>query len=136
MKKLVMFIAFLFISSFAYSQEKYKVTVKVQGIGENFVAYLIDGDQNFPGPTPTSKMLTLKSEGSMATFEFDQVPMGTYAVFVFHDKNGNGTLDMNGSMPAEAFGYSNYVVMGPPVWEACSFSVEEDMEVEVNLVSL
>jgi uncharacterized protein (DUF2141 family) len=128
-------IVFTFLSIFSFGQEKYKVSVKVKGTGENFIAFLIDNDENFPGVTPTSRQLTQNSDGTFAIFEFDKVLMGTYAVMVFHDKNGNGQLDMNGQMPAEPFGYSNYVAMGPPEWSACSFSVEEDVQVTVNLVS-
>lgn len=136
MKNLLSLIAFLFITNIAFGQEKYKVTVKVMAPGENFVAYLIDGDQNFPGPTSTSKLLKVKGDGTSATFEFEEVLTGTYAVFVFNDKNNNSSLDMNGQMPAEPFGYSKYIVMGPPMWEDCSFTVEEDVEISVRLVTL
>lgn len=128
-------IAFTFLSIFSFGQEKYKVSVKVKGTGENYIAFLIDNDENFPGVSPTSRQFTQNSDGTFAIFEFDKVLMGTYAVMVFHDKNGNGQLDMNGQMPAEPFGYSNYVAMGPPEWSACSFSVEEDLQITVNLVS-
>lgn len=133
--RLLTVIVFTFLSTFTFGQEKYKVTVKVKGAGENYIAFLIDGSENFPGVTPTSKTLSAKSDGTEATFIFEETLIGTYAVMVFEDKNGNGQLDMNGQMPAEPFGYSNYVAMGPPEWSACSFAVEGDQKINVRLVS-
>ena len=64
-------IVFTFLSIFSFGQEKYKVSVKVKGTGENFIAFLIDNDENFPGVTPTSRQLTQNSDGTFAIFEFD-----------------------------------------------------------------
>jgi uncharacterized protein (DUF2141 family) len=47
------------------------------------------------------------------------VPPGDCAVLVFHDENGNGTLDMGWLGPIEGSGASNGATgrLGPPSWE-------------------
>ena len=45
------------------------------------------------------------------------LPVGDYAVSIFHDENGNGELDSNASgMPIEPYGFSNDAAgnYGPP----------------------
>jgi len=58
---------------------------------------------------------------------FEEVPLGVYAVKVFHDENGNGDLDTNFvGYPTEAFGFSNDAMgrFGPPSFEEAAFAVE------------
>lgn len=62
---------------------------------------------------------------------------GTYAISLFHDENGNGTLDTGAfGIPAEKYGFSNDAegVMGPPSYDKCSFALEaEDKRVVIHL---
>ena len=64
------------------------------------------------------------------------LPQGTYAITLFHDLNDNGYMD-TGSMgiPTEDYGFSNNAkpVMGPPSFEKCSFTLEEELTMEIKL---
>lgn len=65
------------------------------------------------------------SEGK-STFSFTNIPVGTYAVSVFHDENKDGKLDTNFlGIPKEDTGSSNNAParFGPPKWEDAKFEV-------------
>ncbi|KSB89375.1 hypothetical protein AS593_13935 [Caulobacter vibrioides] len=54
------------------------------------------------------------------------LPVGTYALRVFHDVDGDGRLGTNPfGLPVEPYGFSNdaKVNMGPPSFEAAAFTV-------------
>ena len=63
-----------------------------------------------------------------STITFKDVPVGIYAVSVFHDENDNGKLDTNSfGIPIEAFGCSNNAkgFMGPPKWKNAKFELKD-----------
>lgn len=64
------------------------------------------------------------------------LPTGTYAIVLFQDLNGNGTLDTgNYGIPQEPTGFSNDAegVMGPPSFGQCCFTLRQDTTVVVHL---
>lgn len=70
-----------------------------------------------------------------ATINFPDLAYGKYAVSVFHDENGNGTLDHNVlRFPAEPLGFSNQfrlsLFSGMPSFEKLKFSFSMDKVVE------
>jgi len=57
---------------------------------------------------PGYKKLVRNIHDRRASIAFPDVPYGTYAVFLFHDENGNGTVDHNMlGIPTEPLGFSN-----------------------------
>ena len=66
---------------------------------------------------------------------FDNVPPGTYAIQLFHDKNGNGKMDFNFlGIPREGFGFSNNAKPGfsAPKFAKVAFAVG-DADVHLNI---
>ena len=64
------------------------------------------------------------------------LPKGTYALALFQDLNGNGTLDTGAfGIPQEPTAFSNDAqgVMGPPSFEECSFTLRGDTTLVVHL---
>lgn len=62
--------------------------------------------------------------GGRATCQFRSVPLGVYAVSVFHDENSNRRLDTNFvGIPREGVGASNNARghFGPPKFSAAAF---------------
>ena len=61
-----------------------------------------------------------------ATVTFQNVAPGTYAITLFHDKNGNKQMDFEANgMPIEMYGVSNNEMsMGPPLWSDAKFEVK------------
>ena len=71
-----------------------------------------------------------------ATFLFEDIPAGTYAISVFHDLDDDGKLATNFiGFPKEPYGFSGgHGKYGPPDFEKASFVVgEEALSIEVEL---
>ncbi len=58
-----------------------------------------------------------------AVANFENIPEGTYALLVRHDKNDNGQMDFDASgMPTENYGSSGTgMSYGPPSWDHSKF---------------
>jgi uncharacterized protein (DUF2141 family) len=69
---------------------------------------------------------------------FKDVPIGTYAVAVLHDENGNGKMDKNLlGVPKEGYGASNNPPkkMRPPTFDEAKFSLDaSEKTVEIRLI--
>lgn len=64
------------------------------------------------------------------------LPRGVYAVSLFQDTNNNGILDTGAyGIPTEKYGFSNdaEAIMGPPVFEKCSFQFKGDTNITISL---
>lgn len=79
----------------------------------------------------TSEIKNLKS-----TTQFKDIPVGTYAVSVYHDENNSGILErgMYG-IPKEDNACSNNAKgnMGPPLFADAKFTITKDTVIEVTL---
>jgi uncharacterized protein (DUF2141 family) len=74
-------------------------------------------------------------KGTTATFRFEGVPHGTYAIAVLHDENGNGKMDTNAiGIPREGGGASNDAKarFGPPKFDEAKF-VLRDARLDLRL---
>ena len=70
------------------------------------------------------------------TIPCEGLPEGTYALALFQDLNGNGTLDTGAfGIPQEPTGFSRDAqgVMGPPSFEKCSFALRGDTTLVVHI---
>ncbi len=73
-----------------------------------------------------------------ATLQWHDLPLGRYAVVVFHDENDNGTIDHRMRMPAEPLGFSNGFALslfsGMPSFEKLQFELHQaDQVIEVKV---
>ena len=71
------------------------------------------------------------------TYTIDNVPAGEYALRVYHDANGNGSIDKNFiGIPTEPIGFSNrYAPKAPPSFSRAAFTLaaDETRHFDVNL---
>lgn len=77
-------------------------------------------------------------EAETETIIFSDIPEGDYAIAVFQDLNGNGTLDLKpAGIPKEPYGFSNDArgKMGPPKYENAKFSFTGNLEINIELVN-
>ncbi len=123
------------VSTAAYAAD---LTVEIKGltsgIGQVFIA-LYDKSEGW-------MKNGLKSVGTPAakdgvTYEFKDLPVGEYAISIYHDENGNGKFDTNvAGMPIEAYGFSNDAMgnYGPPTFEQAKFKLGTDKKtITLNL---
>ncbi len=62
-----------------------------------------------------------------ASPRFNDLPVGDYAISLFHDENGNGQLDTRLGIPVEGIGFSDNprLWFGPPSFASAHFAVGE-----------
>ena len=66
-----------------------------------------------------------------------RLPPGEYAIFVAHDKNSDGEVNLNFlGIPKEGIGVSQNKFGGltKPDFEECSIKLNSDMQIEIEMV--
>lgn len=138
MKYLVaVLIGFWTLASFTFVTTENKLTVKTNGYSNNegkaYVALFRPID-DFPKVSGQYKAKVIEITNKTASVTFENVPNGTYAVAVFHDKNKNGILDKNlVGAPTEDYGFSNNAreTFSAPSFKSASFTVEKDKTIAI-----
>ena len=135
-KAMILFAALLLTGSAARVQAQY-LTLEVRDIdrvqGFLYVAVYSSPD-NFLKKLLTGFRVEVKDKTVIVPCE--GLPKGTYALALFQDLNGNGTLDTGAfGIPQEPTAFSNDAqgVMGPPSFEECSFTLRGDTTLVVHL---
>lgn len=86
---------------------------------------LYNTEQGFPDKLCLWCQRVPAREGGVKVI-FVDLPVGTYALSVFHDINTNGKLDTNfAGVPIEPYGFSNDVrgIFGPPSFAKATFTI-------------
>jgi uncharacterized protein (DUF2141 family) len=99
------------LASTAQAQLRSTLTVQVTGIRGNQgnLCYKVFATaQGFPnGDEGAIKRQCSKISGDSMSFDIGNLRSGSYAVALYHDKNGNNKFDRNlVGMPTEAYGFS------------------------------
>ncbi|MBO6607118.1 DUF2141 domain-containing protein [Psychroserpens sp.] len=137
MKTLFVTIA-LCISTLGFTQNETKNTITV--VVENFTSN--EGKAAIALHTADTFMrgagiqnLEAKIIDGKATFTFENVNPGEYALLVLHDKNENNRMDFEeNGMPKESYGTSNNTrSFGPPIYDDAKFNVDKDLEITIRL---
>lgn len=128
-----------FITTFSFAQNKYTVTVVVDGLqlrqGKIYASITNDASSFPRGGGIKSAMTEVKPEGEVS-LKFDSLLEGKYAIVLYQDLNDNKQLDMNGEVPAEPFGFSNItMLMGPPTFKQCAFDLNEKKIISIVLMT-
>ena len=114
-----------------------KLTIVVDGI-ENLKGHLMVGvyaKENFMKSAPQYGQI-VKVESETITIELESIKQGEYAISLYQDENDNQKLDTGAyGIPTEKYGFSNNATseMGPPKFDDCKFSMEEDMVIYITL---
>jgi len=97
-------------------------------------ALLFRGEDGFPGELESAAYSAEASiRGGVARLQYPGLPPGDYAVTIFHDENGNASLDMNFmGWPREGVGASQraHRRMGPPRYRDARFEVAPGTKTE------
>jgi uncharacterized protein (DUF2141 family) len=92
-----------------------------------------DGFLKTTGAYRTDSVKALKGTTRLL---LDNLPPGTYALALFHDKNQNLKLDTNWiGIPKEPMGFSNarMKTFGPPSFEECRVDFRENGTISIRL---
>ncbi len=137
---------FILILSFLYipKQETCTLTIHVDHLRSSkgivqFALYDQDGsipDEDF---TKYYKLLKAKIINGSSTIIFNDIPIGKYAINIFHDENLNGKIDKGFILPIEGIGFSNFQTIGftnRPNFEKASFIMDKDKIIQVKIIYL
>lgn len=128
-------ILFLAISAMATAQVAIKVDIV--GLKNNKGQVLIglyNSENHFLKKVYKGNVALIKN--AKATFTFENLPAGEYAISVFHDENSNGKLDTNFmGIPKEAYAASNDAkgFMGPPKYKDAKFQATQNKHVVLKV---
>jgi len=119
------------------------LTVIVKGLEDDagtVVIALLDSAESYDSEDGAFRSASPNPAEGRAQASFGEVPGGTYAVKVIHDRNSNGKLDTNlFGLPKEPFGFSNDAMgrFGPPGFDAASFTFDgSELTIEISATSL
>ncbi|MGZ2371338.1 DUF2141 domain-containing protein [Ancylomarina sp. YFZ004] len=141
-KRLFLIFIFTTISIYCFSQKninRANIHVKIKNISSkkgkitvsifnSEYSFLKDPFKTYEGDIVNKELIV----------KFDNIPLGTYAISCYHDKNSNGKLDMNKiGMPKEPIGTSNNAKgqFGPPKFIDAKFILDKNnISLEISLI--
>ena len=99
---------------------------------------LFSSSRGFPSNKKRAiKAQCVKLKNGNVKLNIPSLKAGTYALAMFHDKNGDGKLNTNGlGIPKEGFGFSRNprILTGPPKFgDSAVFVVGSRTNIEINL---
>lgn len=115
-----------------------RLTVQVEGLRSDngqVAAALFDSPEAYDDRSAPVRQAMLTIEDRSCTWVVPDLPPGTYAVALYHDRNGNGMLDRKAlGIPKEPYGFSNNPTstFGPPSFDRAKF-VLEDRDVTIGI---
>ncbi|XLS28525.1 DUF2141 domain-containing protein [Flavobacteriaceae bacterium M23B6Z8] len=136
MKKIIFLVCTL-ILTMSFTNETYlkdvengEINVTVNTIKSKkgqIVFMLFNQDKGFPKETEMAfKKGIVTQFNETASYSFQNIPYGKYAVVVFHDEDSDGEIASNFiGMPKEPVGASNLNRMSKPTFKKCAFDLNE-----------
>lgn len=82
------------------------------------------------------KGVYVKASKTGVKYSFKDIPVGTYAIAVFHDENNNKEVDKNWfGVPTESYGFSQnkYSSFGSPDFEEVSFVISSNQSKSLTI---
>jgi uncharacterized protein (DUF2141 family) len=130
----------LFAMMFALPVQAATVTVTVNRVKVakgDIRASLCENEVAYKADKCTRELIVNALKGS-TQLRFENVPAGTYAIQLMHDKNGNGEMDYFLMIPKEGYGFSNNIKpkLSLPSFAKTSFTVAvEDVTQSIDLIN-
>ena len=134
MKKLLVLIALGMVTQLGWSQSMEVVIKNVDASDGNIAAALFSNEVDFLKTRFAAKKV--KANKGEVHLVFENIPIGKYALSVYHDANVNGVLDKNMiGIPKEGFGFSNDAMgtFGPPDFKEASFDWKGGQAISLTL---
>ena len=143
MKYIFLIFTFIFFTDLSIAQTG-SITVMVKRINseKGFIRLgLFNSKEAFTVESKEFKGVILYPNKLGVSYKFDNIPVGIYALAVYHDENSNRKMDDNiFGVPIESYGFSlnKYGSFGPPSFEEVSFEVKEneDKSLIINLIKI
>lgn len=135
-KRFVRGVLFLFLIVPAVIAASLQVTVEHTANLEGHIAIGLYTDEGFPEVDKEYQGVYRVPTGTSTTYTFHDLPVGCYAVAVYHDKNDNMRLDKNlFGIPREAYGFSNGVKarFSAPKFKEAAVHVQNESHITISM---
>ena len=136
-KSIVFFCLTLFFTSIAFGQSRVIANINNLRSDDGVCrACLFTNSATFSGLGQPNNCVTVSVKNRLAKAIFNDVPPGSYAVFVFHDVNRNNKMDKNFlGVPKEGYGASNNNLpfAAAPHFEDNKFVVQNNNVIQLNI---
>ena len=135
MKRLLLFLILLYSTLFAHT-----ITANISNINSikgNIMLGLYSHADGFTEIDRVYKNGKIElSKNNIVSYSFKDIPNGTYAISVFHDKNVNNKLDKNFfGIPKEGYGFSNNIRprLRGATFDESKFKLEKDINLTIKM---
>lgn len=136
MNYLVIFFSLLFVNT---NVETHSLTVTIdhiKNIEGTLEIGLFDNGERFLEEGQAYKSISVKVESSSETVVIENLPAGTYAISLYHDKNSDGKCNRNFfGIPTEPYAFSNNFrpKFSAPSFEDCEFTLNSNHSIKIEL---
>jgi len=131
-------LALAIFASTAFAQNG-TIKIEISGINEIkglAVIGLYKNSDNFPDVTKSYLGVYLLIKEEKIKYSFSNIPNGTYAIAVFHDRNSNKKLDKNFlGIPKEGYAFSNNAKanFGAPGFDEAKFDLKDTYAAKLKI---
>lgn len=121
-------------------QNEGKIELLIKGAKSNsgmILVLIFNQEDGFPEePKKAFKALSLPVSNLSTRVVIEDLPVGDYAISVFHDEDSDGQIRKNDfGMPIDTYGFSNNPTsfFGPPSFSKCAVPVKNS-QVKVEII--
>lgn len=128
----------LLLNTITYAQTA-NLTINISGLKEpkgGIQLGLYNNSSSFPIPKLEFILVTILADSSRVKHTIFELPLGEYAIAVYHDINSDQTCNTNWiGIPTESYGFSNNVraIFSAPSFEKTKFYLNKDIEIQIKL---
>ena len=98
---------------------------------------LYDNAESFLETDKEYRGAIFKVTGSEVSYTFEDIPLGVYAISIYHDANKDNECNRNWiGLPSEGYGFSNDFrpSFSAPKFEGAKFTITENMSISITMV--
>jgi len=135
------FIFAIYLSILNLFTNKSNLIIQINGIEEikgKIQIGIYNDEDKFPDVGGEYRIEYIKVNSSEAVYTIKNLPLGDYAIALFHDINSDGVCNFNfWGIPTESYGFSNNIkpLLSAPSFEDTKISVYKDTKIIINLLN-
>lgn len=98
---------------------------------------LFSDPKKFPTPNKQFKKARVKIDDNKVKYQFEDLPLGQYALAVYHDENNDNVCNRNFfGIPTEAYCFSRDFkpFLSAPDWSDCYIQLNSDRAIEIKMI--
>lgn len=130
-------IFYLFVANPTTEKSSLTITVSnIESLKGTLEIALFDKSERFLEEGQALKSVSVKVERTSETIVIKDLPKGTYAISMYHDKNSDGKCNLNFfGIPTEPYAFSNNFrpKLSAPTFKDCEFALSSNKKLTIEL---